>query len=97
MLPDRLVMMANQIGKFFVAQGSPEVAVAGIADHITKFWDPRMRRAAFAVLREDASGLDPLPRLALERLAERQALTGTDHVSVATETTAPDVGDATES
>ena len=41
--PDRLVYMANQIGKFFESQGH-EKAVPAIADHIKKFWDPRMRK-----------------------------------------------------
>ena len=47
MKPDRLVYMANQIGKFFEAQRADEV-VPGIANHIKKFWDPRMRKAIFA-------------------------------------------------
>jgi len=40
-------MMANQIGKFFTPQrgGDP---VAAIADHLQKFWDPRMRAAIVA-------------------------------------------------
>ena len=46
---DRLVMMANQIGKFFEPQreGDP---VAGIADHLEKFWDPRMKASIVAHL-----------------------------------------------
>ena len=44
MSPDRLVYMANQIGKFFEVQRADEV-VPGIANHIRKFWDPRMREA----------------------------------------------------
>ena len=47
MSPDRLVYMANQIGKFFEVQRADEV-VPGIANHIRKFWDPRMREAIFA-------------------------------------------------
>ena len=39
----RLVYMANQIGKFFQSQGHDK-AVPGVADHIRKFWDPRMRK-----------------------------------------------------
>jgi formate dehydrogenase subunit delta len=35
---------ASQIGKFFHGQGHDE-AVPGIAEHIRKFWDPRMRDA----------------------------------------------------
>ena len=49
MSPDRLIYMANQIGKFFQSQGHDK-AVPGIADHIKKFWDPRMRKAIFAHL-----------------------------------------------
>ena len=40
--PERLIYMANQIGKFFASQGEPQAA-AGIAGHMQKFWDPRMR------------------------------------------------------
>ena len=42
MSPDRLIYMANQIGKFFESQGHGK-AVPGISEHIRKFWDPRMR------------------------------------------------------
>lgn len=38
MSPDRLVYMANQIGKFFEVQKADEV-VPGITNHIRKFWD----------------------------------------------------------
>jgi formate dehydrogenase subunit delta len=55
---DRLVYMANQIGKFFQSQGHDQ-AVAGVADHIRKFWDPRMRKAIFAHLDTGGAGLDP--------------------------------------
>ncbi len=37
---DRLVYMANQMATFFMAQPH-DAAVAGVADHIKKFWDPR--------------------------------------------------------
>ena len=64
---DKLVYMANQIGKFFASQGR-EQAVAGTADHIKKFWDPRMRAAIFAHLEAGGAGLDPVVRTALESL-----------------------------
>ena len=67
MSPDRLVYMANQIGKFFQSQGHDK-AVPGIADHIKKFWDPRMRKAIFAHLDAGGAGLDPHVRDALETL-----------------------------
>jgi formate dehydrogenase subunit delta len=67
MSPDRLIYMANQIGKFFRSQ-SHDKAVPSIAEHIKKFWDPRMRRAIFAHLEEGGAGLDPDVREAIETL-----------------------------
>lgn len=63
----KLVMMANQIGTFFASQG-PDQAVAGTADHIRKFWEPRMRRAILAHLDAGGEGLSPNVRAALEML-----------------------------
>jgi formate dehydrogenase subunit delta len=68
-LDNKLVYMANQISKFFASQGQ-ERAVAGTADHIKKFWDPRMRAAIFAHLKEGGAGLEPVARMALQQLAE---------------------------
>ncbi len=68
MSPDKLVYMANQIGKFFATQG-PEQAAAGTADHIKKFWDPRMRAAIVAHLETGGAGLDPVVRAAITQLA----------------------------
>jgi len=64
---DKLVYMANQIGKFFASQGRDQGA-AGTADHIQKFWDPRMREAILAHLKTGGTGLDPVVRAALEQL-----------------------------
>ncbi len=65
---DKLVRMANEIGKFFAAQGEDR-AVAGIADHLVKFWTPRMRAEIVARAASGEAGLDPLPRRAVARLA----------------------------
>ena len=59
--------MANQIGTFFASQGT-DLAVAGTAEHIKKFWDPRMLAAIFAYLDGGGAGLDPAVRQAIERL-----------------------------
>jgi formate dehydrogenase subunit delta len=63
----RLIYMANQIGKFFQSQGHDQ-AVAGVADHIHKFWDPRMLKAIFAHLDAGGAGLDPNVREAIASL-----------------------------
>ena len=67
MRPDKLVMMANQIAKFFAVQGEAR-AVPQIADHIEKFWDPRMRRQISAHMAQGGAGLDPLAKTAIEKL-----------------------------
>jgi formate dehydrogenase subunit delta len=65
----RLTAMANQIGAFFRAQGEA-AAVAGVEDHLRKFWDPRMRREIIAHFEAGADGLDPPVRAAVARLAQ---------------------------
>ncbi|MCX5568469.1 MULTISPECIES: formate dehydrogenase subunit delta [Kaistia] len=69
---EKLVYMANQIGKFFASQGA-EKAPAAIAEHLRKFWDPRMRAGILAHLDAGGAGLDPLVRQAVERLREMAA------------------------
>ena len=68
----KLVMMANQIGQFYVPQrlGDP---IAGIATHIGKFWDPRMRAAIVAHVAAGGAGLDPPVHEAIGRLKEAKA------------------------
>jgi formate dehydrogenase subunit delta len=71
MSPDKLAYMANQIGRFFATQ-KREDAVAGIADHLLKFWDPRMRRAIVAHLDDPDVRLDPPVHAAVVWLRDRQ-------------------------
>jgi formate dehydrogenase subunit delta len=67
MSPERLVYMANQIGRFFATQGEDE-AVAGTLDHIRKFWEPRMRKEIVAYVEGGGAGLDPNVRAAILQL-----------------------------
>ena len=41
---NNLIHMANRIGDFFDAMPDRPEALEGIAQHIKKFWEPRMRR-----------------------------------------------------
>jgi formate dehydrogenase subunit delta len=67
---DHLVKMANDIGHFFRAEPVREDAIAGIANHISKFWTKRMREKLRTHLTLDGdAGLEELPREALRRLA----------------------------
>lgn len=55
----RLIRMANQIGIFFESKPHEE-GVAGVAEHINKFWEPRMRRQFFQVVDGGGEGLRPI-------------------------------------
>ncbi|AOK32276.1 formate dehydrogenase [Burkholderia singularis] len=57
-----LIDMANQIGAFFASMPDRDEALAGIADHIRRFWEPRMRRALLAAL--DDPGCEAAQRVA---------------------------------
>jgi formate dehydrogenase subunit delta len=61
---DELIRMANQIADYFKAYPREE-AVPGIATHIRKFWEPRMRRRLLAISADAAEKLHPLAREAL--------------------------------
>ena len=56
--------MAGDIARNFEALGHKN-AVLATADHIDKFWDPRMKRAIFA---DDHALLTPIAREAVEHL-----------------------------
>jgi formate dehydrogenase subunit delta len=56
---DKLVYMANQIAAFFETRKHDE-AVAGIAEHINNFWEPRMRVQFFQIVEAGGEGLKPL-------------------------------------
>jgi formate dehydrogenase subunit delta len=57
--------MANDIARNLAAMGH-DSAVLATADHIDKFWDPRMKKAIFA---DEGTDLSPIAREAIEHLA----------------------------
>jgi formate dehydrogenase subunit delta len=73
MSPEKLAYMANQIGRYFAHQKHDQ-AVASIADHLRRFWDPRMRRDILAHFDDPGVHLDPRVREAVERLRQPAAL-----------------------
>jgi formate dehydrogenase subunit delta len=64
---DKLVHKANQIARFFASQPRGD-ATAATADHLARFWAPRMRDQAYAHLDAGGPGLEPTARAALEQL-----------------------------
>jgi formate dehydrogenase subunit delta len=66
---ERLVDMANQISLFFESRPTEEEKVGGVVDHISRFWEPRMRKAIVAHLAAGGERLRDNTRRAIERLA----------------------------
>jgi formate dehydrogenase subunit delta len=59
--PENLIRMANRIGDFFEAYPDREEVRRNIADHLHKFWEPRMRRDLYAQFdRNGAPELKPI-------------------------------------
>jgi len=67
----KLVKMANEIGAFFEAEPDRQAAVEGVAGHIKRFWDPRMRREIVQWV--DERGGEGLKDLVLEAIRSRRA------------------------
>jgi formate dehydrogenase subunit delta len=59
MSPDKLVYQANQIAWFFRSKPHAE-GVAGVAEHINTFWEPRMRRQFFELIDAGGKGFEEL-------------------------------------
>ena len=68
---DNMVHMAKRIGAFFQAMPDRDEATSGVAEHIHKFWEPRMRRALLSHV--DASQGAGLPPVVMEALAWHRA------------------------
>jgi formate dehydrogenase subunit delta len=69
---ERLVAMVNDIAAFFAGEAGP-AAPAAVANHLRRFWEPRMRSQIIAAYRSDPSSLRNLSdtgRAAIAELAE---------------------------
>ena len=75
MKTEHLIEMANQIGDFFASMPDRDQALVDIAEHIRRFWEPRMRRTILASLDDptESETMSPIVREALTRA--RDALT----------------------
>jgi len=56
----RLVAMANDIANFFGSDPDPAAAAEQVANHLKKFWEPRMREEIRRHAREGGAGLSAL-------------------------------------
>ena len=66
-----LIIMANRIGQFFESFSDRDEALEGIANHIHKFWEPRMRRELLAHV--DAGRHENLLPIVLEAVQVHRA------------------------
>lgn len=64
---DKLVYSANQIATAFRSQ-QPDRPAEATAEHIRKFWDPRMRSIIADHFRAGGEGLGDIARTAVEQL-----------------------------
>ncbi len=67
---EKLVRMANQIAMNLEFGGNREKAASGVADHLTRFWEPSMRAAIIEHYRSGGEGLSETAALAVAKLAE---------------------------
>ncbi|MFC3650985.1 formate dehydrogenase subunit delta [Dyella humi] len=67
---ERLIEMTNDISRYFAAEPDQALGVAGVADHLKRFWEPGMRKQIVAHLAAGGEGLEPLAKKGVEKLAE---------------------------
>jgi formate dehydrogenase subunit delta len=71
----KLVKMANEIASFFEAEPDRAAVLEGVASHLKRFWDPRMRREILRWVDEhQGEGLKDSVRAAID--AHRDQLLG---------------------
>ena len=66
---ERLITMTNDIATYFAIEPDHAAAVEGIRDHLTRFWDPVMRRELKTHVMHGGVGLLPLAQEAVEVLS----------------------------
>ena len=66
-----LVKMINEISAFWEGEAGPENAAKAIANHLQRYWDPRMRREIVVHLHAGGGGLCDTARSAVALMAEQ--------------------------
>jgi formate dehydrogenase subunit delta len=67
MTEEKMVHMANQIAQFFAIYPHDQ-AVAGVQDHLQKFWERRMKDQIIGYVAGGGAGLHALALEAVKRL-----------------------------
>lgn len=70
---EHLVKMVNEISAFWQGESSRELAARDVANHLRRFWEPRMRKQIIAHYERGAAGLADISRDAVALLARESA------------------------
>jgi formate dehydrogenase subunit delta len=65
----RLIAMANDISNFFGSDPDPASAAEQVANHLKKFWEPRMREEIRRHVSKGGEGLSSIAIQAVKKLA----------------------------
>ena len=67
---DLLIKMANEIGDFFTGASPPGQAAKDVANHLKRYWEPRMHRQMLAYYEQrQGAGLSDVAREAVGLLS----------------------------
>ena len=65
---DKLARMAEQVAANLDFDNDPEALAERVADHLNRFWDPRMKDAIRALVADADSQVSPVVKAAVARL-----------------------------
>lgn len=66
--PQHLVAMVNEIAAFFAGE-DPANAAANVANHLRRYWDPRMRKQIVAHVATGGDGLSDVAKAGINLLS----------------------------
>jgi formate dehydrogenase subunit delta len=68
---DLLIKMTNEIGEFFAGTGDSDAAAAAVANHLKRYWEPRMRAQMLSYYEQrQGAGLSEVGKKAVALLHE---------------------------
>ena len=66
---EHLVAMVNEIAAFFAGE-EPGKAAENVANHLRRYWDPRMRRQIVAYAGSGGEGLSQVAKAGVELISK---------------------------
>jgi len=66
--PQHLVAMANEIAAFFAGEDSDKAA-ENVANHLRRYWDPRMRKQIVEHAGDGGEGLSQVAKAGVELIS----------------------------